>query len=323
MTDIHGQRKQKLINDHSASLDTTYSSEKIEEILGSVPEAIPSFGQNILHNWDFRNPVNQRGQTVYEIAAGSTYSLDRWLHGWNSTIEIMPGYIRFSGTGVNNPLFRQRLEGASLYAGLTLTASIIYRSQAPMQITLADSSHVVIPQSTGVAQPSNDWNMFSHTITISSDLSVFEFRVHVLARDISADIMAIKLELGTHSTLTNDPPMDFGRELSICQRYLCNYNPVRAGFSLVGIGAASSTTRCNIIVPTPVTMRANPAVIHSGGFMLWSGVSPSPVVNSITFGRLSAGAIEVATFAEGLVTHRPYYLLSNSAADVLLFSAEL
>ncbi|NCB53039.1 MAG: hypothetical protein EOM54_14375, partial [Clostridia bacterium] len=33
-------------------------------------------GQNILHNWDFRNPVNQRGASW--VSGANTYGLDRW-----------------------------------------------------------------------------------------------------------------------------------------------------------------------------------------------------------------------------------------------------
>ena len=34
------------------------------------------YRKNILHNWDFRNPVNQRGQTEY---TPTSHAMDRWI----------------------------------------------------------------------------------------------------------------------------------------------------------------------------------------------------------------------------------------------------
>ena len=51
--------------------------------------------RNLLHNRDFRNPVNQQGQSSYTIASPLGYTVDKWLVD-NRTITINDGYITVS-----------------------------------------------------------------------------------------------------------------------------------------------------------------------------------------------------------------------------------
>lgn len=52
--------------------------------------------RNLLDNSDFRNPVNQRGQTSY---TGNGYSIDRWKSGSsNSALTVNDGYITITGS---------------------------------------------------------------------------------------------------------------------------------------------------------------------------------------------------------------------------------
>ena len=59
--------------------------------LGQVRAAAP---YNLLDNSDFRNPVNQRGQTTY---TGAGYSIDRWLE-WSedNVVTVNDGYVSVS-----------------------------------------------------------------------------------------------------------------------------------------------------------------------------------------------------------------------------------
>lgn len=71
-----------------------------------------AYAHNLLDNSDFRNPVNQRGQSSYTTAWG--YTLDRWYLGDNrgageeaQTLELVPGVgVRISG---NHPAIIQRI----------------------------------------------------------------------------------------------------------------------------------------------------------------------------------------------------------------------
>lgn len=52
--------------------------------------------RNLLDNSDFRNPVNQRGQSSY---SGTGYAIDRW-RTWNSSdgLKVNDGYITITGS---------------------------------------------------------------------------------------------------------------------------------------------------------------------------------------------------------------------------------
>ena len=50
------------------------------------------YRKNLLHNWDFRNPVNQRGFTSTTNAG---YTIDRWqLVASGHTVEVVPDGIK-------------------------------------------------------------------------------------------------------------------------------------------------------------------------------------------------------------------------------------
>jgi hypothetical protein len=48
---------------------------------------------NLLDNSDFRNPVNQRGESSYKGTGGKVYTVDRWLTWSTNTISIVNGGI--------------------------------------------------------------------------------------------------------------------------------------------------------------------------------------------------------------------------------------
>lgn len=187
---------------------------------------------NLLDNWDFRganpNPllnavVNQRGQNIYT----GGYGIDRWQRGGtggNLQVRIETGFLRYIGMGIGGHTLRQFLEFPHLYAGKTLTFSIIYRTNEQCTSTFTfrcgiNGSNVF----NETANYSDCWTMFTKTFTVLSGEAIGSMDV-VIGASINQindfiDVQAIKLELGSVSTLANDPPMDFGTELAVCKRY--------------------------------------------------------------------------------------------------------
>ena len=173
--------------------------------------------RNILHNWDFRNPVNQRGHMGYTRG----HTIDRWRIADSSPairLEIVSGGVKLTNNGPGLAIaMHQRIEFPHLYLGKTFTASVMHEDEV-CQTTFG------LPQS-----------MPAERIDIRSDEMPFGVQICVtvgssgvrhplnfflyLLPGVSATIQAVKLEFGTASTLANDPPMDFGRELAVCQRY--------------------------------------------------------------------------------------------------------
>ena len=77
--------------DYALKTDTAPDSSKLG---GKAPEYYIQ-PRNLLDNSDFRNPVNQRGQTSY---TGGGYSIDRWVLGINAVVvNVLDDGIEVTG----------------------------------------------------------------------------------------------------------------------------------------------------------------------------------------------------------------------------------
>lgn len=173
---------------------------------------------NILHNWDFTNPINQRGLTT---ASGGGYWLDRWTlaNFVGATYTYSTAWGLRGLTTTNNIIMRQYIENPNAYAGKTVTVSVeIYSASvtASCTIRLWHNGTTAIG-SVGIVDGDTGIKSFTATIpsTALTDLSVVFYNYG--GNDVR--IKRIKLELGTVSTLHLDPPMDHAVELPKCQRF--------------------------------------------------------------------------------------------------------
>ena len=177
---------------------------------------IAASNPNILHNWDFRNPVNQRGLTEY-VSNGSVYCIDRWRFGssgQNAKVSLLSehgsGFLRFlRNTEAANPTFVQVVEFPGPLIGKTVTASAIARCSAGAAVLGVRRSETP------------EWTLFTNTFLLTGTFVVVAQHHLNTSGEVGSfvDIQSVKLEAGPASTLANDPPMDFGRELAVCQRF--------------------------------------------------------------------------------------------------------
>jgi hypothetical protein len=158
--------------------------------------------KNLLHNWDFRRPVNQRGLSTYNTLFG--YTIDRWFLSFNGTgaVSISGGGITLTKSSGVNFDFRQYLNFAGL-SGKTVTASVevggtIYSGTGTFDATFIFNAG---PDISVIALVEND---------------KCEFILRLWA-NTSATITRVKIELGSVSTFANDPPADYAEQLLICQ----------------------------------------------------------------------------------------------------------
>ena len=177
---------------------------------------------NLLDNWCFVNPVNQRGQTTY---TGLAYSIDRWRVNYNTTLTVSNGFVTLAG---NWNAWEER-EKVLPTQVITLSAlvrnrkgtdafSIFYRNPSGGELTVATYSG-----------NDSEWVLVSGTV-YTSDCKGFGFGFSGAA-DNFIEILAAKLELGSHQTLAheengewvlNEIP-DYGEQLRSCQRYYNEY----------------------------------------------------------------------------------------------------
>ena len=269
---------------------------------------------NILHNWDFRNPVNQRGLTEY--AGSGIYTIDRWRFGGvANTISTMDSFVRHNGADDGAVLF-QIVEFPMLYSGKTLTLSVKYRTSSNNAglahwYRVDGTLHVVRP----ALPASNEWTIHSFTFEQPPNSDVLQVGVHA---DF-IDVQAVKLELGPVSTLANDPPMDFGRELAVCQRYQVPLHSTSSAFMSIRV----SEVRPDVIrfmIPLPTTLRAAPTIVtQPNGEFTVRNFSNHQIQSGFTFSTVALNnvlRIDANRPAHGLVEA---YLLSN----LTMFDANL
>ena len=299
----------------------------ISEALTKIPTTSGGgVNPNLLDNWFFGNPVNQRGQTEY-TAAG--YTVDRWKFNNNSgKIVLDDTGIMF--TGLNNYAeFVQRYEFPENVSGKECTASILVDSFSGegdfLLVIQNQTQYRTLQLSTGL-------NTF--TSTFWSDSTTLRFFVQSQYVNESnppkIHVLAAKLELGSTQTLAhqdssgnwvlNEIP-DFREQLRRCQRYARAYKSL-LGQTFLPLGAYRSDRKAvSFVLPTS-SFRAVPTVSALNDiFQLFDGTNvygiTSLAVTDYSDGLVSIYAYTSQSFEDGKVL----WLFSNNGT--LLLSADL
>lgn len=205
-----------------------YTAGENISISGSViaTKAFPC-NPNLLDNWYFGNPVNQREQTSY--TGTDTYTIDRWMT--DNTVTVVDGGITVKRTG-HDVLLYQYLEDSlvNAIAGRVVTYSAL-TTDGLMTVTTK------LPPS-----KSSDWdtdNAAQGNLTLDTikyGAGKIYIRFYSTVDGTEATIKAAKLELGTQQTLAhqengvwvlNEIPK-FGDQLAECQRYYQVYTTAAA-----------------------------------------------------------------------------------------------
>lgn len=197
---------------------------------------------NILHNWDFRKPVNQRGLSGL-VTGNNIYFLDRWFLTQGTLFVQNNNLVVNSDSPIN-----QRIEGINL-SGKTLTFSIMLQDGDVYKHTCD------VPMSADVII--SDKVIFRVT---QSENGYMQLKVNFVTQQT---ILAVKLEVGSISTLHLDPPMDRAVELPKCQRFFVNLG----AYPMVECYSLASGTQMYGKVMLPVAMRAIPTISSTDAVM--------------------------------------------------------
>lgn len=231
---------------------------------------------NLLDNWYFGNPVNQRGQTSY---TGGVYGIDRWSKSAaETTVAVVTGGISVSGKQFQR--LEQRVENAQSLNGITVTFSALVKNpNGNFRLALYNATTGgLITQD---FQASEDFQLVQITAApVINAGDVFSVALYPGANDATTErtclIKAVKLELGSQQTLAhqengvwalNEIPR-FSDQLAACQRYLI---PINAGTRVRA--SYYSATGLFFAVPIPSTMRTTPAILDPSGALAVQSVS--------------------------------------------------
>lgn len=249
--------------------------------------------QNLLYNWDFRfNPVNQRAASGN--ITSSVFFYDRWFRDLG-TITIAAGYLNLQvDAAMNTSIKGNALSGAVVTVSVML-GNVVYSgtgtfptSTGTVSVTIAGFGTALLIYTTGY------------------------MGVRFTATTSTRKVQAVKLELGTVSTLAYDAPMEYEAELTKCQRYCINLSTYASfwGYCLsttIGIGR----------IPLPVTMQG--AITSStaiGGLITVAGVKPITVD---TFSNKN-NSVEFVINGTGFTANTPANGSLGEGAIVLLYS---
>lgn len=240
---------------------------------------------NLLDNPWFT--VNQRGQSTYSVT-GTTeiYTVDRWsMLGWSGktvSFNVDSSGITFSA-GVNS--FRQKLYDIwDALVGKKLTLSIEYTSTtASGQVGIVKGgswdTNTVINFKTG-------HNVDSVTFTAESGTNPI-FWVYIPETNTDFNIKAVKLELGSVSTLAMDTAPNYATELLKCQRYFQRIK-IKTNYAMLGLARAVSATSAQSFITPTVPLRTYPSLtVGNISSLSFFANSTSYSINNIVMGTCS------------------------------------
>ena len=229
---------------------------------------------NLLDNWYFGNPVNQRGQAEY---TGNGYTIDRWFALLPDTVvTVQSGHVSIAPPASNYFGLTNLFEADSLL-GQTVTFSALCRYTGSGGTMLPYiTAYFGDSQYAGSAQINQTtWQCISFTITLpTAKPSDGRFGFDIVAmQNFGVDVKAVKLELGDRQTLAhkdasgnwvlNEVP-DYGEQLRRCQRYYRQFN---AYTKLI----AQYIDGNRVVFVLPDSMRVAP--VMSGAWRIYQGVS--------------------------------------------------
>lgn len=233
------------------------AAQQVSDTAASIGARVSS--PNLLDNWYFRAPINQRGLSSYPYSA-QQYTIDRWkqggLHGIVNVLSASAA-VQITTDGSGEAYFNQLLP-VNLPIGNTYTFSVLASAvEGTVYIRIRFSDDTFSPLETvGVGVTA---------VTVTADKQVSGVGLRLMS-GASVSLRAAKLEIGGAQTLArsagggwllNDARPDPTLERLKCRRYFSRY----AGTNVHATGVAS--TAANVNFALPVAMAATPTASFS------------------------------------------------------------
>lgn len=310
----------------------------LEAIINKVNRAVKVdeiCNPNLLDNWYFKNPVNQRSETSY-TAAG--YTIDRWKATGASGVVVNDGYLTFSAT-TGSAWLMQRLE-FPVTGRLTLSALAKSTGTEGGGLSLrtgnADTNLIrkTIPISASYQLVTLTFDVKESTITNDRLYAVFSGTMGT-----SVDILAVKLELGDAQTLAhqdangewvlNEIPK-YSEQLAECQRYF-QVIPFDSNYIMpVAAGNRYSATAARIPLIFPQDFRIPPTMTIDSTIILNivnSGAIKTVENSGISIVKSVKNKVVINVTSSDLVSGYPVVLYGQGAQEkgiqCIRFSADL
>ena len=280
-----------------------HTAQQIDDAVALAPQLS---NPNLLDNWYFANPVNQRGQTSY---TGAGYGIDRWKSS-NSNLAVNlagDGIVLSSGSAAG--YLAQYFDG-----GIPIEDSYTI-STLVEAITGTEYFQAVYSDGTYGKAMKLAAGLNVLTVKAAKTISRVLFQVN---SGSSVTVNSAKLELGSQQTLAhqdangnwvlNEIP-DYGEQLRRCQRYFYKTGKV---FLTGGADSATkmffSLDSCNHMREKPSVSTFTPAYVKGGG-----AYKASPTVSSVATEGNPDGFYLAVTFEDtGISAYNNVYCYATS-----------
>ena len=285
-------------------------------------------GVNLLDNWYFPDPINQRGQTEYTSAG---YTIDRWSIEAGAKLKVLEDGVVFTPNPSNYNTCTQYVENYKDLIGKQLTLSVLIEENTCTNCLLwfygGNTDNFVYVTMNGSDK------LYSVTMTPKSNITSLRCGFQGRNSAGSVKILAVKLELGDQQTLAhqdaagnwvlNDPPPNKAQELLKCMRYQMVFNWTPENFA-VGYGHTVSATAANAFLPAPTLMRTTPTISNTDGNN-WNCIVNGKSVKITSISVWFASKICIGIRLSGDFSMGSSYPLTinSSGANKVIFDANL
>lgn len=252
---------------------------------------------NLLDNSDFRNPVNQRGQTSYTEIWG--YTIDRWYLSSGDSSGSIKATVTLTDGGLK---FTPSSEAAA-------RSALVQR--LPQNVLRAGVDYTIVAKK-------SDGDYLFGSIEDNTDSYGFWQVVLFIDTEVTLEWAALYEGEYTAETLPEYQPKGYGAELAECQRYYLH----GVGGYCPGLVMADGTI--TVIVPTPVTMRTTPAAtaVFLDNAVYNNGVERVIALNSIAMIGLKPTGVYVV-FNTDLTSGKDRHCTLMTFGTTLHLSADL
>lgn len=259
--------------------------------------------------------VNQRSAVSITGSSSGTPSVDRWLlFGSGTTTDLT---VTANGVSVHSATngFAQRMPSdlGDFLDGKTVTLSVMDTSGE------VASGSLVYDKTT--LKNTGSLTIGSYTCTIYAGKSGNFQLVSITTGANTIPLRAVKLELGSVSTLANDTPPNYADELSKCQYY---FERISAGTANLTIGTGIGT---GTYFYTPIKLhpkRTAPTVTYSGSVGIGRSAYETDITAIYTNGSSSDPNTGNYTLAVTVTnTTQTAYRLIIKTGGYIDFSADL
>ena len=293
---------------------------------------------NLLANWYFADPVNQRGQTSYE---NTTYTIDRWLATGNGqTVSLTDEGLKIAFKDNANEYcnISERFENYQQYAGKTFTASALIRNPDGNMVKLTvkptPTGNGAGPWSSPDPPASDDWILITGTGVFSETPTGLSFMLYTFnpKQETTVFVKAMKLELGSQQTLAhqdaagnwvlNDIPNKV-EETKKCQRYQKVFSWGTRNFTAF-YGFTTSATTANLFLPVGVPLRITPTILDTRGENWAITLNGNTIIpEAIQTWFASDTMIGIRVKAEYPTGAHHFVTLNSNSANNVIFDANL